>query len=55
MITESLLLFLTSIISLNQPTTVEKKEVIHPEKQIEVVQTHTASNSSGMRGGWDHN
>lgn len=55
MITESLLLFLTSIISLNQPTTAEKKDVIHPKKQIEVVQTHTASNSSAMRGGWDHN
>jgi hypothetical protein len=55
MITESLFLFLTSIISLNQPAATEKKEVMRPEKQIEVVQTHPASNSSTMRGGWDHN
>lgn len=55
MIAESLLLFLTSIISLNQPVAAEKKELIHPDKQIEVVQTRTVSVSVGMRGGWDHN
>ena len=55
MIAESLLLFLTSIISLNQPVAAEKKELICPDKQIEFVQTHTASVSSSMRGGWDHN
>jgi hypothetical protein len=55
MITESLLLFLTSIISLNQPATAEKKEVTLPKKQIEDVQIYTTSDLSGMRGGWDHN
>ncbi|MBK7391522.1 MAG: hypothetical protein KBH11_09410 [Bacteroidia bacterium] len=55
MIAESLLLFLSSIISLNQPVAAEKKELICPDKQIEVVQTHTASVSASMRGGWDHN
>ena len=55
MITESLLVFLTSVMSLNQPITVEKKEIIRTEKQIEVVQTHTPTCPSSMRGGWDHN
>lgn len=53
MITESLILFLSAVMSLNNPEipAANKKE----NSSTTVAQQKTATTSANIRGGWDHN
>ncbi len=55
MIADSILLFITSIISLNQSVPVEKQPSPKQNDPIEVVYQTTTNTTSSMRGGWDGN
>lgn len=55
MLTESLLLFITSLISLNQPVEIQKKQLPGTEQQIEIRYNIQSPANVVQRGGWDGN
>ncbi|MBK6643035.1 MAG: hypothetical protein IPN13_11155 [Bacteroidetes bacterium] len=55
MLTESLLLFITSLISLNQPAEIQKKQLAGTEQQIEIRLNIPVPANVVLRGGWDGN
>ncbi|MBP9083280.1 MAG: hypothetical protein KBH11_09405 [Bacteroidia bacterium] len=55
MLTESLLLFITSLISLNQPAEIQKKQLTGTEQQIEIRLNIPVPANVVLRGGWDGN
>ena len=55
MLTEPLLLFITSLISLNQPAEIQKKQLAGTEQQIEIRLNIPVPANVVLRGGWDGN
>lgn len=56
MVTETLLIFLTSVMSLNQPTNVNQQVKTGQHSQTtEVVKSTHETTSNLLRGGWDRN
>jgi len=55
MLTESLLLFITSLISLNQSAEIQKKQLAGTEQQIEIRLNIPVPANVVLRGGWDGN
>jgi hypothetical protein len=52
MITETLMIFLTTVMSMNQPTEINKSSV---KQQTEVKQATIETTPALLRGGWDRN
>ena len=55
MITETLMIFLTTVMSLNQPAQSETSALAGNTKEKEVKQINTETTPSLLRGGWDRN
>lgn len=56
MITESLLIFLTTVMSLNQPTTTGQQVSSTQQSQTKSVSTpKNGTTTELLRGGWDRN
>ncbi|MBK6643034.1 MAG: hypothetical protein IPI23_21340 [Bacteroidetes bacterium] len=55
MIAETLMIFLTTIMSMNQPVEINKSSLSEVKQQTEVKQANTETTPALLRGGWDRN
>lgn len=55
MITETLMIFLTTVMSMNQPAETNKSSLTEVKQQTEVKHATTETAPALLRGGWDRN